>query len=316
MLQIENKTVWKDTEGNVLHAHGGHMLQTDDWIYWYGEDRRDNIYVSCYRSKDMVNWEFCNHIITTQTPVGGIRIRTDLSLVNQKGGKVNLERPKVIYNKITKKYVLWIHYENGIDYNSARLAIASSDRPDGDFTYHGSFNPFGYMSRDCTLWQEADGQSYFISAARDNADLHMYRLTEDYMNVECLVHKLWPGEYREAPVVMNRDNHYYMMSSFCTGWAPNQCKYAVANKMEERWSRLTEIGDKTTFDSQPAFIIKLSGTKATTWLYVGDCWDGKDYYNSRYIFLPLQFNDDAIMAMKYFNKISISVREGIIDGIE
>ena len=47
--------------------------------------------------------------------------------------------------------------------------------------------------------------AYFISASRDNADLHMYRLTEDYLNVDCLVHKLWQGEYREAPAVMERE---------------------------------------------------------------------------------------------------------------
>ena len=35
---------------------------------------------------------------------------------------------------------------------------------------------------------------------------------------------------------------YYMLTSFCTGWAPNQGKYAVADSIEGRWSMLTEIG--------------------------------------------------------------------------
>ncbi len=71
---------------------------------------------------------------------------------------------------------------------------------------------------DCTLYQEEDGTSYFISASRDNADLHVYRLSDDYMNVDCLVHRLWQGEYREAPAVIKGKYHYYMISSFCTGW--------------------------------------------------------------------------------------------------
>ena len=78
-------------------------------------------------------------------------------------------------------------------------ASRSSDTPDGDFTYLGCFNPFGYMSRDCTLFEDKDGSAYFISASRDNADLYVYRLTDDYLNADCLVHKLWQGEYRGSP---------------------------------------------------------------------------------------------------------------------
>ncbi len=58
-----NGTLWLDTDGNPIHAHGGHMLQHDGWYYWYGEDRRDNIYVSVYRSKNLVDWEFRRHVL-------------------------------------------------------------------------------------------------------------------------------------------------------------------------------------------------------------------------------------------------------------
>lgn len=100
--QLTNGGIWNDSSGNPIHAHGGHMLFHDDYYYWYGEDRRDDIYVSCYRSKDLFNWEFRNHILTTSTPAAPIRVRTNLALVNDKGGKVNLERPKVLFNAVTK----------------------------------------------------------------------------------------------------------------------------------------------------------------------------------------------------------------------
>ena len=128
----------------------------------------------------------------------------------------------MLYNKKMEKFVLWVHFENGKDYTDAAIGIAECDTPDGDFVYHGHFNPYGYMSRDCTLFQEEDGTAYFISAARDNADLHVYRLSEDYLNVEKLVHRLWQGEYREATSVIKSEEKYYMITSFCTGWAPNQ----------------------------------------------------------------------------------------------
>ncbi|MCR5753789.1 MAG: family 43 glycosylhydrolase, partial [Acetatifactor sp.] len=256
MGKLVNGQIWKDTEGNPIHAHGGYIISFEGDYYWYGEDRRDNYYVSCYRSKDLTNWEFCNHVLTTESPTAEYRVKTKIRLLNEDGSKVNLERPKVLYNEKIKKFVMWMHYENGKDYLDAAVAIATCDTPDGDFVYHGHFNPYGFMSRDCTLFQDDDGTAYFISASRDNADLHVYRLTDDYLNVESLVHRLWQGEYREAPAVVKINEKYYMLSSYCTGWDPNQGKYAVADSMEGRWSLLEKIGDETTYRSQPAFIIK------------------------------------------------------------
>lgn len=287
------------------------MLFQDGYYYWYGEDRTGDNYISCYRSSDLMNWEFRNHILTAQSQASPIRMRTDLNLRSGSGGKVNLERPKVLYNAQTKKYVLWVHYENGTDYLCAACAIATCDTPDGDFTYHGSFNPYGYMSRDCTLYQKPDGTAYFLSAARDNADLHVYRLTEDYLNTQCLVHKLWQGEYREAPAVMEREGLYYLFSSYCTGWAPNQCQYATAPAMEGKWSLLSNIGDSTTFRTQPAFLLPITGTETTTYLYVSDRWDAQDYHNSRYVILPVEFDEKGAPSLSYCNGFRIDLTTGV-----
>ncbi|HJC88419.1 MAG TPA: family 43 glycosylhydrolase [Candidatus Eisenbergiella intestinigallinarum] len=294
-----NGDIWYDTDGNVLHAHGGHMLYWEGQWYWYGENRTENRYVSVYRSEDLLNWTFCRHVLTTDSPTAEHRVRTDRKLKTTEGGKINVERPKVLYNEKTKQFVMWMHVENGKDYHDAACAIAVCDRPDGEFTYLGCFNPFGYMSRDCTLFQEKDGTAYFISASRDNADLHVYRLTEDYLNVDCLVHKLWQGEYREAPAVMERNGKYYMFSSYCTGWAPNQCRYAVSDSMEGRWSVLTDIGDEVTYRTQPAFILPVGEGDHRTWYYVSDRWNGKNYEDSRYVILPLSFTEDGLPMMEY-----------------
>ena len=50
-----NGETWYDTDGNILHAHGGHMLKWEDNWYWYGENRTDNRYVSVYKSGDLIN---------------------------------------------------------------------------------------------------------------------------------------------------------------------------------------------------------------------------------------------------------------------
>ena len=293
MKTLKNGTIWQDVNGEPIHAHGGYIISYEGWYYWYGEDRRDRSYVSCYRSRNLTDWEFRNHILTMDSKMESYRVRTKLQLQNEGGGKVNLERPKVLYNEQTKKFVLWAHFENGRDYTQAAAAIATCDTPDGDFVYHGHFNPYGFMSRDCTLFQDDDGTAYFISAARDNADLHVYRLTDDYMNVEALVHRLWQGEFREAPAVTKINGTYYMLSSFCTGWAPNQGKYASADAMEGQWSCLTEIGDETTYGSQPAFILQKDGQV----LYFGDRWggDGEKYFTSSYVIYPLEAENGRLV---------------------
>lgn len=300
---FNNGEVWKDIEGNEIHAHGGYIINHEGFYYWYGEDRREDFYVSCYRSKDLAQWEFRNHILTTRSPMEGYRVRTKLQLFSDKGKKVNIERPKVIYNKGTKKFIMWAHFENGIDYNDAAIAIATCDTPDGDFIYHGSFRPFGYMSRDCTLFVDEDETAYFISAARDNGDLHVYRLSDDYLNVESLIHKLWQGEYREAPAVVKSAEEYIMLSSFCTGWAPNQGKYAVTKDMCERWSDLIEIADKTTFESQPAFILPYKNQL----LYFGDRWggDGENYFKSGYVVYPLE-KENSEWVLKYAQSFQVT----------
>ena len=300
--RLINGDTWYDTDENVLHAHGGHMLYWEGQWYWYGENRTENRYVSVYRSEDLLNWTFCRHALTTDSPTAEYRVRTDRKLKTAEGGKINVERPKVLYNEKTKRFVMWMHVENGKDYHDAACAIAVCDRPDGEFTYLGCFNPFGYMSRDCTLFQDKDGTAYFISASRDNADLHVYRLTEDYLNVDCLVHKLWQGEYREAPAVMKRNGKYYMFSSYCTGWAPNQCRYAISDSMEGRWSVLTDIGDEVTYRTQPAFILPVGEGDNRTWYYVSDRWNGKNYDDSRYVILPLSFTEDGLPMMEYTEK--------------
>lgn len=300
MSALKNGTLWRDTDGNEIHAHGGYMIRHEGYYYWYGEDRRESWYVNCYRSRNLVDWEFRNHVLTADSKTEGYRVKTKLQLRNEDGGKVNLERPKVLYNEKTKKFVMWVHFENGKNYHDAAAAIAVCDTPDGDFVYYGHFKPYGYMSRDCTLFQDDDGTAYFISAARDNADLHMYRLTDDYLNVDKLVHKLWQGEYREAPAVIKSGGKYYMLTSFCTGWAPNQGKYAVADSMEGDWSTLREIGDETTFHSQAAFLLERNGRL----LYYGDRWggDGEKYFTSGYVIYPLVIEDGRLV-MKYVEEI-------------
>ena len=53
-----------------------------------------------------------------------------------------IERPKVIYNAKTGKFVMWFHLElKSQGYNAARTAVATSDSPTGPFVFHKSLRP-------------------------------------------------------------------------------------------------------------------------------------------------------------------------------
>ena len=295
---VVNGDSLKDLSGKIINAHGGGFLKVGKYYYWIGENRHNDVLVSCYRSTDLVNWELRADLLTRQSNIE----------LNQ----ANIERPKIIFNEKTKQFVMWMHYEYGRDYSYARAAVAVSDDIEKPFTFIKSFRPFGNMSRDCTLYKDADGSAYFFSSARENYDMMMYKLTDDYLDTKEQVATLWPGGHREAPALMKRGNFYFLITSGCTGWTPNQAKYAFAKNIGGPWSDLINIGDPTTYNSQSTFILPIEGDKTISYLYVGDRWDGDQYFNSRYIFLPLSFVNDSSIQLNWRDTVSINVRSGQI----
>lgn len=307
---------WYDTDNNEIHAHGGCMLEYGEYCYWYGENRTDNNFVSCYRTKDFKTWEFCNHILTSESFAQKINERNDLSLKrkeedfdpavpklgllrydNQKNIIANIERPKVVYNPKTGKFVMWMHYENGHDYDDARCAIATCDTPDGDFVYHGSFRPMGNESRDCTLYEFKD-KMYFVAASNANLDLIAYELTEDYLDITDNKYVIFPGKKREAPAFFTKDGEVFVLTSGCTGWRPNQCMFSKSSNLSE-WQELQNIGDSVTYYSQPAFVFHCK--KTNKYYYIGDRWGNSsaEYFTSTYVVFEISFDNENIPQLVY-----------------
>jgi hypothetical protein len=302
-VTIANGTQFRDTSGNVVHAHGGGVIKVNGYYYWFGENRATK-YVDVYRSTDLKTWEFRNHVLTPGS--------------HPELGSANIERPKVIYNSSTGQYVMWMHKENATDYSEARAAVATSSTVDGAYTYRGSFRPLGNMSRDITLFKDDDGTAYMMSAARENADMNVYRLTPDYLSVSSLVKTLWPGSWREAPAMFKRNGVYFLLTSGATGWAPNQQKYATAPSIDGTWTALQNIGDATAYNSQTAFVLPIQGSQTTSYLYMGDRWAGAwggPVNDSQYVWLPLQFPTNTSMTMGYSDQVAIDTATGVVQGL-
>ncbi len=292
-----------DTNGNLVHAHGGGVLKVGGYYYWFGENRNPNNtfrYVSAYRSTDLKHWEFRNNVLTQSSA-------SELNFAN-------IERPKVIYNASTGQYVMWMHKENGSDYGEARAAVAVSSTVDGNYTYLRSFRPLGHMSRDITAYVDSDGTGYMISAANENRDLHVYRLTSDYTDVASLVYS-WDGDTREAPAMFKRNGVYFMLTSAATGWQPNQAKYSTATSIGGPWSSWHNVADGRTFESQPAYVLPVQGTAGTSYLYMGDRWAGAwggPVNDSQYVWLPIRFPNDTTMTLTNAGEVTIDTDAGTI----
>ncbi|GIE31048.1 beta-xylosidase [Actinoplanes italicus] len=305
-VTITNGVQFTDTAGAGVHAHGGGVLKVGSYWYWFGENRNaDDTFraVSVYRSTDLRTWEFRNNVLTSSSA-------SEL-------GSSKIERPKVIYNASTGRYVMWMHKENGTDYGEARAAVASSATIDGAYTYHGSFRPFNqYMSRDITLYDDG-GTAYMISAADENRDLQIYRLTADYLQVQTLVGNFWDNATREAPAMFKRNGVYFLLTSGTSGWNPNQSKYATATSIGGPWSGWTNVGDSTTYGSQPAYVLPITGTSGTSYLYMGDRWAGAwsgPVNDSRYVWLPISFPSNTSMSLTWYPTITVDAAAGTVTG--
>lgn len=297
--EFRPKEIWPDTEGNHINAHGGGIMKHGDTYYWYGEYkvgetilpewatwecyRTDVTGVSCYSSKDLLNWKF-----------EGLALKAvpDDPESDLHPSKV-IERPKVIYNAKTKKFVMWVHAESA-DYSMAAAGVAISDTPEGPFEYLGSFRPNETMSRDQTLFVDDDGTAYQFSSSEHNQTLHINRLTDDYLKPDGTYVRRFIGLAREAPAVFKYNGKYYMLSSGCTGWDPNQAELAVADSIMGEWKVIGDpcrgIDADKTFYGQSTYVIPVDAAKGK-FIACFDMWKKKDLADSRYIWLPLLIDD-------------------------
>ena len=276
--------IWPDQNGDHIQAHGGGITKIGKTYYWYGEERRQGLdsnkrYVSCYASTDLMNWNFKGDVLQLADP-------------ENLGRRWVCERPKVFYNAKTKKYVMYLHLDNS-SYKLARVAVCVSDKPDGNYTYVKSFRPLDHESRDIGQFIDDDGQAYLIFEDRPYG-FRIAKLTEDYMGIEkemCLVNmKL------EGGAVVHYNGLYYAIGSALTGWNPNPNKFATATSLEGPWSEFKDIAppETKTYGSQSTLMLKVTGKKKTTVIFMADIWKPRTQWDSRYLWMPLEIGNGKL----------------------
>lgn len=353
---IRNGELWPDETGTHINAHGGGILKYGDTYYWFGEHKSDHtsaalVGVTCYASTDLVNWRNC-----------GIA----LSVSDEPGSDIErgcvLERPKVIYNPVTKKFCMWFHLElKGRGYDAARYGVAVADQPEGPYRFLYSqradagtwplefgkkelatvdtldaahfkeaWTPTwrkaveeglyvkrdfgtGQMSRDMTLYVDDDGKAYHIFSSEDNLTLHIAELTGDYLHHTGRYTRVAPAGHNEAPAIFKHEGTYWMITSGCTGWDPNEARMFSAPSIWGPWTQHPNPcrGTKAelTFGGQSTYILKIENGKLkekgspkaaknyqpstfnVQYIFMADVWRPRHPSDARYIWLPIEFED-------------------------
>jgi len=281
--------IWPDDRGKHIQAHGGGIIKVGDTYYWFGEDySADNPpgkpIVSCYASKDLAHWQFRNQVEKADDPA-------------KLGPKWILERPKVYYNALTKKFVMYAHIDDK-DYRYAHVAVFTCDTPDGDYQYLTNFRPLDQESRDIGQFVDDDGSAYLIFESRPNKGFFIAKLSDDYLGVE--KQTAFINAPLEGGALVHYKDLYYVIGSHITGWAPNPNVYATATALEGPWSEFKDIAppEKKTYHSQSSFMLKVEGSKTTSVILMADWWVHTDHplklNDARYIWMPLEIGDGGL----------------------
>jgi hypothetical protein len=355
--QVNNSSVkpgeiWPDTEGNHINAHGGGILYHKGVYYWFGESRlprgekeRTKYGVSCYSSKDLVNWK--NEGLA-------LRVINDTSSLLQPGCVI--ERPKVLYNRKSGWFVMWFHHElKGQGYKAALTGVAVSDNISGPYKYLKSLRPNaeewpvnftddqknpvpgeaglkswsdewktavkngmfvrrdfagGQMARDMTLFVDRDGKAWHIHSAEENMTLHFSELTDDYLDFTGRYYRVLPGESNEAPAILYKNRKYYLFSSGTTGWKPNPGRLAVADKITGEYKPLGNPCRGTEDENKTTFssqstFILNVEGKKDLIIFMADRWKPENLADSRHIWIPIDW-DNGNPVLKWKNEWKLS----------
>jgi hypothetical protein len=289
--------MWLDLDGKPIQAHGGGVLFHEGLYYWYGENkdgptkpggcgaRVDVIGVSCYSSTDLLHWRNEGVVLPAVA---------DDKTHDLHPSKV-VERPKVLYNASTHKFVMWMHIDS-VDYAAAMAGVAIADAPTGPFTYLEGVRALGGDSRDQTVFQDDDGTAYRIYSSEGNATTRITRLSDDYLHHTEHSVRVFVGRYMEAAAMVKHGGRYWFIASGCSGWAPNAARCAVADQVMGPWQELGNPCEgkdaDTTFGGQSTFLLPVAGKPGAVILLL-DRWKPTDLQDSRYAWLPLAWREDG-----------------------
>ncbi len=257
--------VWLDTEGKRIQAHGGSLFYENETYYWYGEnkektDGKNGIWhwgVRCYSSEDLYNWKDEGLIIPPEPEDENSSLHPSACM----------DRPHIIYNKSTGKYVCWLKIMNKDQTQSETILTADSLL--GPYTkVREGLKPLNMSAGDFDLAVAPDGKAYYYFE-RVHSETICADLTEDYTDVTGYYSthfpRVCPPYVREATAHFYRKGKHYLVTSGTTGYLPNPSEVAIADSWHGPYTVQGDphVGDDshTSFHSQISSVFKVPGKK-------------------------------------------------------
>ncbi|HEY5652809.1 MAG TPA: glycoside hydrolase family 43 protein [Pontiella sp.] len=333
---------WKDEDGSLLQAHGGGVIKHGDTWYFYGENKRYGYFpspgVSCYSSRDLINWKHEGVVCPNWIQDGKSIVPNTPEKFQSETKRPVIERPKVIYNEQTGKFVMWMHLEGRVDesrpfYQVSMAGIAVSDSPTGPFEYVNSLRPIpgalhqqfsddealqqfnlGSTFRDMNLFKDEDGKAYVIYAAEQNYTMHIVALTDDYCSVQNpVMGKTWNRilveEHREAPALFKYSGIYYLLSSPCKGWSPGKAELHssehILGPYRSRGNPLHGKDSHITFGAQSTFVLPIDQEKGH-FMFMADKWERNNIAESGYVWLPFEVKENVAPSIHWIDEWDLS----------
>ncbi|PCH71342.1 MAG: hypothetical protein COC06_01530 [Bacteroidales bacterium] len=342
--------IWGDSDSVHINSHGGGILFYNNTYYWFGEHKSSTtsqalVGVRCYSSADLYNWKNEGVVLA---------VSDNKTSPITKGCAI--ERPKVIYNKQTKQFVMYFHLElKDRGYEAAQVGIAVSDNITGPYTFlkssrvNAGYWPAnmtkeqrnsklkasdydewwtpewreaindglfvrrdfkgGQMSRDMTLFVDDDNKAYHIYSSEDNLTIQIAELSDDYLSYTGKYSRVEPGGHNEAPAILKKEGRYFMITSGCTGWAPNAARLLVADDIMGEWKLYPNLckgkDAELTFYSQSTYILPVNGKK-DAFIFMADRWTPRNPIDGRYVWLPILF-ENGLPVLKWMDEWTLDI---------
>lgn len=271
---VRSGEVWLDTDGKPIHAHAFQIFYKDGTYYWYGENKEDAILGTnkmfggfrLYTSKDFYNWTDEGLILTPES----------IDYLSPIHYTQKLERPHIIYNEKTGKYVCWAKSQDTAGY----FVVLTADDFRGPYTFVRNLRPQGYGVGDFDLYVDEETGKAYVWFERPHWEMICSDLTEDYTDVvpgafSTHFSGIRPPYTREAPAHFIHDGKFYMFTSGTTGYAPNPTQ---VHSFTELHGEYTDLGDPHindpyghSFNSQICCVLKVPGKK-DLYVALADRW--------------------------------------------
>lgn len=271
---IKPGKIWLDESGKRIQAHGGALYYENDTYYWYGEnkeftDGRTPVWtwgIRFYSSKDMYNWKD-----------EGLVVPPD---VNNEESPLHpthrVDRPHIIFNDKTQKYVMWFKQSG----KAACFSILTASHLLGPYdVVKETFRPLNKKVGDFDLVKDPSTSKGYLYFDGDHEGMISIELTDDYLDVQGQETidfiGLHPPFTREGMSHFERKGKHYMVTSGMSGYLPNPSEVAVSDS----WLGPYKVegnphkDDKScaSFNSQISYIFK-HPHKKDLYIALADRW--------------------------------------------